>query len=147
VRLTDGGREVYGGGGITPDIKYEDPKLTPTQEALLQHNALFEFGKYYLGIHKTIPRDFQVTDAVLQEFRQFLAEQKIPVSDQDLKDNSDFIRTRVRLQLVDFIFGETEANRMGMENDPLVQKALDSMPQASELLAKAKRYIASKSQR
>jgi len=147
VRLTDGGREVYGGGGITPDIKFEDPKLTPTQEALLQHNAFFEFGKYYLGIHKTIPSDFQVTDAVLQEFRQFLAEQKIAISDQDLKDSSDFIRTRVRLQLVASIFGETEANRIVIENDPLVQKALDSMPQASELLAKAKRYIASKSQR
>ena len=147
VRLTDGGREVYGGGGITPDIKYEDPKLTPTQEALLQHGAFSEFGLYYLGIHKTIPRDFQVTDAVLQEFRQFLGEQKVPISDQDLKDNSDFIRTRIRLQLVDSIFGETEAHRLDIENDPLVQKALDNMPQASELLAKAKRYIASKSQR
>jgi carboxyl-terminal processing protease len=147
VRLTDGGREVYGGGGITPDIKYEEPKLTPTQEVLLQHGAPFEFGKYYLGIHKTIPRDFQVTDAVLQEFRQFLAEQNIRISDQDLKDNSDFIRTRIRFQLVASIFGETEANRIGIEIDPLVQKALDSMPQASELLAKAKRYIASKSQR
>ena len=113
----------------------------------MQHNAFFEFGKYYLGIHKTIPRDFQATDAVLQEFRQFLAEQKIQISDQDLKDSSDFIRTRIRLQLVDFIFGETEAHRLDIENDPLVQKALDSMPQASELLAKAKRYIASKSQR
>jgi carboxyl-terminal processing protease len=147
VRLTDGGREVYGGGGITPDIKYEDPKLTPTQDALLRHNAFFEFGKYYLGIHKTIPRDFQVTDAVLQEFRQFLAEQRIPISDQGLKDSSDFIRARIRLPLVDFIFGETEASRIDIENDPLVQKALDSMPQASELLAKAKRYIASKTQR
>jgi carboxyl-terminal processing protease len=147
VRLTDGGREVYGGGGIAPDIKYEDPKLTPTQEALSQHNAFFEFGKYYLGIHKTIPIDFQVTDAVLQEFRQFLAEQKIPISDQALKDSSDFIRARIRLQLVDFIFGETEASRIDIEKDPLVQKALDSMPQASELLAKAKRYIASKTQR
>ena len=147
VRLTDGGREVYGGGGITPDIKYEDPKLTPTQEALLQHSAFSEFGLHYLGIHKTIPRDFQVTDTVLQEFRQFLAEQKVPISDQGLKDNSDFIRTRIRLQLVGSIFGETEANRIVIENDPLVQKALDSMPQASELLAKAKRYIASKTQR
>jgi carboxyl-terminal processing protease len=147
VRLTDGGREVYGGGGITPDIRYEEPKLTAVQETLLQHNVLFEFGKYYLGIHKTIPHDFQVTDAVLQEFRQYLAEQKIPLSDQDLKDNSDFIRTHIRLQLVDFIFGTTEANRMAMENDPLVQKAIDAMPQASELLAKAKRYVASKSQR
>jgi carboxyl-terminal processing protease len=147
VRLTDGGREVYGGGGITPDIKYEEPKPTPIQEALAQHNAFFEFAKYYLGIHKTIPSDFQVTDAVLQEFSQFLAEQKIQISDQDLKDNLDFIRTHIRFPLVAFIFGETEANRIGIEIDPLVEKAVESMPQASELLAKAKRYIASKSQR
>jgi carboxyl-terminal processing protease len=147
VRLTDGGREVYGGGGITPDIKYEEPKLTPAQETLVQHGTFFEFSKYYLGIHKTIARDFQVTDAVLQEFRQFLAEQKIQIPDQDLKDNSDFIRTRIRFSLVASIFGETEANQIAVENDPLVQKALESMPQASELLAKAKRYIASKSQR
>ncbi len=69
------------------------------------------------------------------------------LDDHDLKDNSDFIRTRIHWQLVDFIFGETEAHRIDIGNDPLVQKAIDSMPQASELLAKAKRYIASKSQR
>jgi carboxyl-terminal processing protease len=147
VRLTDGGREVYGGGGITPDVKYEDPKLTPTQEALLQHNTFFEFSKHYLGIHKTIAKDFQVTDAVLQEFRQYLADQKIQISDQDLKDNTEFIRTRIRFYLVTSIFGETEANQIGIENDPLVEKAIENMPQASELLAKAKRYIASKTQR
>jgi carboxyl-terminal processing protease len=147
VRLTDGGREVYGGGGITPDVKYGDPKLTPTEEALVQHGAFSEFGLHYLGIHKTIPSDFQVTDDVLQEFRQFLAEQKIPISDQDLKNDSDFIRTRVRFELVKSIFGETESNRIAIGDDPLVQKAVGSMPQASELLAKAKRYIASKTQR
>jgi carboxyl-terminal processing protease len=147
VRLTDGGREVYGGGGITPDVKYEEPKLTPAQQTLLQHNAFFGFAKYYLGIHKTIPNDFQVTDAVVQEFRQFLADQKTQISEQELKDNSDFIRTRIRSPLVEFIFGQTEASQIAVENDPLVEKAVGSMSQASELLAKAKRYIASKSQR
>jgi len=147
VRLTDGGREVYGGGGITPDVKYEDPKLNPTQETLLQHNAFFGFTKYYLGIHKTIPNDFQVTDAVLQEFRQFLAEEKIQIPEQALNENLDFIKTRIRPPLVEFIFGQTEASQIAVENDPLVEKAIQSMPQASELLAKAKRYIASKSQR
>jgi len=147
VRLTDGGREVYGGGGITPDVRYEDPKLTPVEETLAQHNAFFEFGEYYLGVHKTIPKDFQATDAVLQEFRQFLAQQKIPLPDQELKDNSEFIRTHIRLTLVASIFGETEAQQISIEKDPLVEKAVESMPQATELLAKAKRYIASKSQR
>lgn len=147
VRLTDGGREVFGGGGITPDVKYEDPKLTPTQESLLEHNAFFEFSKYYLGVHKTIPKDFQVTDAVLQEFRQYLVDQKIQISGQDLNASADFIRTRIRFYLVTSIFGENEANQIGIQNDPLVEKAVASMPQATELLAKAKRYIASKTQR
>jgi len=147
VRLTDGGREVYGGGGITPDVRYEEPKLTPPQETLLQHGAFFGFAKHYLGIHKTIPNDFQVSDAVLEEFRQYLADQKIQISDQDFKENGDFIRTRIRSPLVEFIFGQTEASEIAVENDPLVEKAVGSMSQASELLAKAKRYIASKSQR
>ena len=147
VRLTDGGREVYGGGGITPDVKYEEPKLTPTEDLLVQHSAFAEFGLYYLGVHKTIPKDFQVSDAVLQEFRQFLAQQKIQVSEADLSAATDFIRTRIRLQLVNSIFGENEASRIGVANDPLVLKAVDSMPQAAQLLAKAKRYVASKSQK
>jgi carboxyl-terminal processing protease len=147
VRLTDGGREVYGGGGITPDVKYEEPKFTPPQEVLLTHNVFFGFAKYYLGIHKTIPNDFQVTDAVLQEFRHYLADQKVPLSEQDLNGNLDFIRTRIRPPLVEFIYGQTEASQIAVENDPLVEKAVEEMPQASELLAKAKRYIASKAQR
>jgi carboxyl-terminal processing protease len=147
VRLTDGGREVYGGGGITPDVKYEEPKFTPSQELLVMHNLFFDFAKYYLGVHKTIPNDFQVTDAVLQEFQHYLADQKVQLSEQDFKDNLDFIRTRIRPPLVEFIYGKTEASEIALENDPLVEKAVEDMPQASELLAKAKRFIASKGQR
>ena len=147
VRLTDGGREVYGGGGITPDVPVPDPTLTPAQEVLLQHSAFFNFGKYYLGTHKTIPKDFQVNDGVLDEFKQFLAKEKITFSDHDLKDNLEFVKTRVRFQLVESIFGENEANKIGIESDPLVLKALEDMPQAKELMAKAKRYIASKGQK
>jgi carboxyl-terminal processing protease len=147
VRLTDGGREVYGGGGITPDVEFADPKLTPAQETLIQHSAFFNFGKYYLGVHKTIPRDFEVNDAVLDEFKQFLAKEKIALSDLNMTANLDFVKNRIRIQLVDLIFGETEADRINIANDPLVLKSLDSMPQAKELMAKAKRYVADKTQR
>jgi carboxyl-terminal processing protease len=146
VRLTDGGREVYGGGGITPDVRVPDPKLTPQQEMLLQHSAFFNFGKYYLGVHKTIPRDFQVTDAVLDEFKQFLNREKIAFSEQDMKDNTDFVKNHIDIQLVGSIFGENEADKISIENDPLVQKAIEDMPQAKELVVKAKRYMASKGQ-
>jgi carboxyl-terminal processing protease len=144
VRLTDGGREVYGGGGIDPDVKVAAPKLTPPQEMLESRGAFFNFGKSYLGAHKTIARDFQATDDVIEEFKEFLAKEKIQLSDQDLQDNVDYIKKRIRLQLVTVIYGENEAAQLSIETDYLVQKALDNLPQAKELLAKAKKYMASK---
>jgi carboxyl-terminal processing protease len=147
VRLTDGGREVYGGGGITPDVQFTDPKMPPAQETLIQRSAFFNFAKYYLGIHKTIPKDFEVNDAVLDEFKHYLATEKIPLSDLDMTANLDFIKNRIKVQLVGSIFGETEADKLSISNDPLVLKALDDIPQAKELMAKAKRYVASKSLR
>lgn len=147
VRLTDGGREMYGGGGISPDLKVSDPKESPTQELLRQRGVFFNFGKYYLGIHKTIGRDFVVNDDVLQEFKRFLATEKIRVSDQDFLENLDYITTRIRQQLVAAIYGENEADKIAVENDFLVQKALESLPQAKELVANAKKYMASKNSR
>ncbi len=144
VRLTDGGREVYGGGGIDPDIVVPEPKMTPVQEKLVRRDAFLNFGKAYLAVHKTIPRDFQTTDAVLEEFKQFLNREKIELSDQEFQDNLDFIKKRIRLQLVAVIYGEADASQLSVENDYLVQKALEKLPQARELLANAKKYMASK---
>jgi len=144
VRLTDGGREVYGGGGIAPDVRVTDPKLTPAQELLFQRDAFFNFGKYYLGIHKTIPHDFTVNDDVLGEFKKFLDRENVRFSEQDLHDNLDFVKNGIRVQLVRVIFGEDEAKHISIENDTLVQKGLESMPQAKLLLANVRKYLADK---
>src|SRR6202522_883324 len=41
VKMTDSGRTVYGGGGITPDEKYTPPKLDKMQTELLVKSAIF----------------------------------------------------------------------------------------------------------
>ena len=104
----------------------------------------FDFGKYYLGVHKCISQDFNPGDDVIQEFSQFLQKENIRVSDQELADNRDFIRKYIRLELVSMIYGDDEAKKINVENDPLVEKALGSLPQAQELVARAKKYVASK---
>src|SRR5205807_2102989 len=43
VKLTDSGRTVYGGGGISPDVKVEAVKSNRFQDAMLQHYAFFNF--------------------------------------------------------------------------------------------------------
>ena len=147
VRLTDGGREVFGGGGIDPDIRVPESKLTPTQETLVRRGTFFEFGKFYLAAHKTIPRDFQADDAVLAEFQRYLEKENIQVAEQDFKDNLDFIKKRIQLQLVTVIFGEQDAAKLSVEYDDLVQQALENLPKARELLANAKKFMANQNSR
>src|SRR5690349_4268283 len=64
VKLTDSGRTVYGGGGITPDVKITAVKSNHFQDSLLQHYAFFNFAKHYL-INRHITQDFQVDDNVM----------------------------------------------------------------------------------
>ena len=44
VKLTDSGRTVYGGGGITPDEKIETPKTNHFQDELLYKDVFFHFA-------------------------------------------------------------------------------------------------------
>lgn len=144
VRTTDGGREVYGGGGITPDILAPATELTPLQRMLQLHQVFYTFGKYYLGIHKTVPRDFEPNDDVLGDFQGFLPKENIHLSDQELKDNAAYIKDQIRDQLILVVYGEDAASRIRVENAPIVERALTVLPQAAELIANAKKYVASR---
>lgn len=147
VRYTDGGRKVYGGGGITPDIKVPPKTLTPTERTLVRNAAFFKFAQSYLATHKTIPRDFQVTPDVLAEFQKFLAAQQIPVSSENLNTALDFVRQHIQVQLIEDIYGQNVADRISVEDDPLVQDAIAHLGEARELLSNAKRYMASRGEK
>ena len=144
VRLTDGGRKVYGGGGITPDVKVPPQELTDTEKILQQNGAYYTFAQDYLAVHKTIPRDFQVTDDVLADFEKFLAKQKIPVTNSDVQKDVDFIKQQIRERLVLDIYGTDVAYRIKVENDPLVEDAVTHLPEAQLLLEDAQKYMAAR---
>ena len=141
VKMTDSGRTVYGGGGITPDVKLTSPKPNKFQETLLEKYAFFNFAKHYVINHK-VGKQFEVDDAVMQEFRKFLDEQKIPFTEADLAENSDWIRASIKAELFINEFGQQEGMRVHAEGDPEVQKALDLLPQAKQLAENAKKTIA-----
>ena len=81
---------------------------------------------------------------MVQEFGRYLEKENVHASEQDLKDNQDFIKKNLRLELISMIYGDDEAKRIKVEDDPLVEKGLASLPQAQDLLARAKKYVASK---
>ncbi len=141
VKLTDGGRTVYGGGGITPDVKLPPYKSNKFQETLLQHYALFNFAKNYANGHK-VAQSFEVDDAILQDFRKFLDSEKIPYTEADLIANNDWVRSSIKSEIFVDAFGQEEGLKVRAETDPQVIKALELIPQARALADNAKKYIA-----
>ncbi len=141
VKMTDSGRTVYGGGGITPDVKIPNDKTNKFEDTLLEKYAFFNFAKHYVINHQ-VNKQFEVDDAVMQEFRKFLDEQKIPFTEADLAQNSDWIKSNIKAELFINEFGQQEGMRVHAENDPEVQKALELLPQAKALADNAKKIIA-----
>jgi carboxyl-terminal processing protease len=74
IFYTKGGREVYGGGGIVPDIQVEREKYKPIEYNLVRQSMFFDFAVSYIAEHPNIQRDFEVDDQVIAEFKQFLKE-------------------------------------------------------------------------
>jgi carboxyl-terminal processing protease len=70
--FTRGGRVVYGGGGIAPDVVVPYEQLSPLEYNLLAKLSFFDFAVHYTITHPQLPRDFEVDDAMLSEFKQFL---------------------------------------------------------------------------
>jgi len=141
VKLTDSGRTVYGGGGITPDIKIDPIKSNHFQDTLLQHYAFFNFAKRYVMTHHPT-KSFEVDDATLQEFHKFLDDEKIPYAEADLVQNNDWVRSGIKSEIFVDAFGQEEGLKVRAESDPDVVKALELMPQAKQLADNAKHIVA-----
>ena len=132
VKLTDSGRTVYGGGGITPDEKIDNPTSNTFQNNLLVHYAFFNFAKHYLA-DRAVSKDFTVDDAVLQLFKDFLKSNQIEYTDADIAGVSDWVKASIKAELFTSQFGQLEGLKVRAQWDPQISKALTFMPQAQAL--------------
>ncbi len=70
---TKGGRTVYDGGGILPDVELKSAVFSPITTALLKDNAIFDYAtKYYYSHQMTDWKNFKFTEADFQDFLKFL---------------------------------------------------------------------------
>ncbi len=145
VKMTDSGRTVYGGGGITPDEKIDSPKANHFQDQLLFKNVFFHFAPHYLA-NKTVDKNFQVDDAVMADFKQFLSSQDVPFSEKDLNDNADWVKVNIKEKIMTSQFGQLQGLRTLADWDPEIQKALTYLPEAQALEDNAHKVLAQKAQ-
>jgi len=71
---TRGGRTVYDGGGILPDVELETAVFSPITTALLKANSIFDYAtEYYYKNQLTDWKNFQFTERDYNDFLNYLS--------------------------------------------------------------------------
>jgi carboxyl-terminal processing protease len=149
VKLTDSGRQVTGGGGITPDIAVPAPKLTKFEQLLYRGDVFFPaetgvggFTRYYLGTKPGITKDFEADDNLMRVFREYLSTHNVRYTEPEMAESLDWIKRKLKQEVFMSSFGQQEGFKVLLEADPQVQKAVEAIPQARALYQNAKKIVA-----
>ena len=153
LKRTDAGRNVYGGGGIEPDKFMAGPieGFSPTRfgRQLFARQAFANFADQFtaegdtrLGAanknKKRIARGFEVTDAMVADFKAMLKNQKVTIDEESFAKDAAFIRAMIRYDIDLALFGVEEARRNLIATDPQAQFALQQFPEAVRLTEMAR---------
>lgn len=140
AKKTDTGRLVYGGDGITPDVKLPEPKPNAFQQNLTLHYIFFDFAQQYLSQHKVTP-DWNVDEQTLQAFRNFLQDKNVTYSQADFDSNTEWVKAHIKAELFTDAFGLEKGQAARAATDPEVMQAMQYLPQARALQQNAEHVM------
>ena len=149
VKLTDSGRQVFGGGGITPDDVVAAPKPDDFQQMLFRRGVFYsqqqgvgDFTRFYLGEKPDITKDFVVNDDVIAQFRKYLDQQKIKYTEDNIQANLAWLKWQIKREVFTSYFGLTDGYKVELQDDPQLEKAVELIPQAKALYTNARKILA-----
>jgi carboxyl-terminal processing protease len=149
IKLTDSGRQVTGGGGITPDIIVASPKYTKFEQELFRADVFYPaeagvggFTRYYLGTRPTITHEFAADDEVMHQFRNYLTKRNVRFSEAEISENQEWIKRKIKQEVFMSTFGMQDGFKVLLEADPQLQKGIEAMPQARALYQNARKIVA-----
>lgn len=82
--LTKGGRKVYDGGGLDPDVEVENQFLSPTSIQLITSGYIFDYATVYCAQHPNpvLSKEFKLSDDEYKKFSEWLAGKKFVFSSE-----------------------------------------------------------------
>lgn len=138
---TDGGRTVYGGGGIYPDIMVGERPPVPLWLARAREEYLVvKWVNNYLSTSERFPTieaivaQETIGSAALADFRAFAAKEDIIIPPGN---DADDVLSRALLQAIAYArFGDPGFYRLTAVHDPEVAKAVSAFAHAQAILGK-----------
>ena len=131
---TDGGRVVYGGGGITPDVIAGD-STTPIAEATFiralgvntRHfrDAVTDYALYLKGTRGITSPDFVVTPAMRDEVWNRMKARGIDIARPIFDEGEPLVSRLIAFDIARYVFGSDAEFRRRASMDKPLQKALE----------------------
>ena len=150
VFRTDGGRVVYGGGGIRPDVMVQPDTLTEPEKAFVRalgsgipsyRDVLTSYALELKGSGTVTSRTFQVTPAMQAELLKRLRARGVEMSAASWESASSLIGQQFGYEVTRFVFGRTAEFERRTADDVQVQHAIRLIKRArtpQDLLALAR---------
>ena len=141
VKMTESGRTVYGGGGITPDEKFETPRIAGLQLELFR-SGLFNFTRQYFTKHSaSLPKGWMPDDAVINELHDYLLAKGTKFTEAEFTRDQDWIKRYLAKEMYIYAFNVDESDQVFARTDPEVVRAIEAMPKALGLAQGARKVI------
>jgi len=145
VYHTNGGRAVYGGGGITPDYIVKPPSLSKSTENLFRRDMFYQFVTAYLdgegrkirsvfsADRKSFIRSYAVTDQILDNFQTFTKTKGVSIEEKEFQQDVAYIKARLKAEIARALWGNDGWYPVMLEVDPQFQKAVSLLPEAVKI--------------
>jgi carboxyl-terminal processing protease len=148
MKTTDSGRVVYGGGGISPDEKYEVPKPGPLEIALATQYMVPNYTKHFFSVHPgPLAAGWNMDATQMADFQNWLKDQKFTFTDADFTKAYEPIRRALQEDIYRTGLNNDAAMKYQYETDPEVLAAVAALPHAQTLLNTASEVRAQKAQK
>jgi carboxyl-terminal processing protease len=149
LKYTDSGRKVYGGGGIEPDRRFDGPSdgFNPTRfgRSIAARNLFDNYAQQFTrrgdtrisrtgGKIRELDPNFDVTDAMLAEFKAIVQKSPIVFDEASWQKDLDYIKAMIHREIDLDLFGVAVAYQNLAKRDPQLQYALGLFPEAQQLL-------------
>jgi len=116
---TAGGRSVYDGRGIAPDIEVDHPLMPKIVGGLYSADLFFDFANLYQWTHDSIapPGRFTITEEIFQQFLTFTKDKKFEYQTASLNDLNKLVEDAKKERYYDHAKDAIDALRAELDPD------------------------------
>jgi carboxyl-terminal processing protease len=133
AHLTDAGRVVYSGSGITPDSPIDPELVGYFERDLMNVRAFDRYANRILRDVGKLPADWDLDDEALARFRDFAAQLAVATTDEDFRRAEPFLRRKTKQAVYTAAVHVDEGAKADAQLDPAVLRAVALLPKAAQL--------------